>query len=110
MRHISPARAAVSVGAVLGLWHLIWVTFVGVGWAQPVMDFILRLHFIRLQYALAPFAVGTAAELVVLTFTVGALAGLIFAVIWNWLTFESAPAWAKDSKPLDALASTQPTD
>ena len=97
MRHISPIKTGLAVGAITGLWHLIWVTLVGVGWAKPVMDFILRLHFIELQYALAPYAATTAGELVLLTFAVGAAFGFVFAVIWNWLTFETAPTWERDS-------------
>jgi hypothetical protein len=98
MRHINPSRAAIAVGSVVGLWHLVWVTLVGIGWAKPVMDFILRLHFIDLNYTLAPYSTATAASLVLLTFTIGALFGLIFALVWNWLSTESAPAWARDSK------------
>lgn len=105
MRHINPTKAAIAVGAVTGLMHLFWVTLVGMGWAKPVLDFVLRLHFINLQYALAPFAIGTAASLVVLTFAAGAAFGLIFALIWNWLTFESSPVWARDSKPLGGAIS-----
>lgn len=100
MRHISPTKTAIAVGTVIGLWHVIWVTLVGVGWAKAVMDFVLQLHFIKLQYELAPYAATTAGELVVLTFAVGAGFGFIFALIWNWLTFETAPTWAKDSRPL----------
>jgi hypothetical protein len=90
MRHISPAKAAISVGTVIGLYHLMWVTIVALGWAKPVLDFILRLHFIDLNVAIAPFAVGTAAELVVLTFALGALFGFVFALVWNWLGSEAA--------------------
>ena len=110
MRRINPIKAAMTVGTVVGLWHLVWVTLVGIGWAQPVMDFILRLHFVEIRYALAPFAAGTALELVILTFAVGALFGLIFAVIWNWLTLESAPVWARDSMPLGGGVTTQLPD
>jgi len=86
VRHISPTRTGLAVGVVIGLWHLIWVTLVAIGWARPFMDFVLRLHFIQLQYALAPFALGTAAALVALTFCVGAFFGIVFALVWNWLT------------------------
>lgn len=98
MRHINPTKAAIAVGSVVGLWHLMWVTLVGIGWAKPVMDFILQLHFIQLKYELAAYSTTTAMTLVLLTFTIGALFGLIFALIWNWLTFETAPDWARDSK------------
>ena len=90
MRYIHPFKAGISVGAVIGLWHLIWVSLVAIGWAKPFMDFVLRLHFIQLPYELAPFAVGTAAALVALTFGIGFLFGFVFAVIWNWLA--KAPA------------------
>lgn len=100
MRHINPIKTSIAVGSVTGLWHLAWVTLVGFGWAKSVMDFILRLHFVELRYALAPYAAATAAELVMLTFLIGAAFGLVFALVWNWLTFESAPTWAKDTKRL----------
>ena len=85
MRHISPAKTGFSVGIVLGFWHLLWVTLVAFGWAKPVMDFILRLHFIQLQYELAPFVLGTAFMLVAFTFCIGLLLGILFALVWNWL-------------------------
>lgn len=89
MRHLNPAKAAISVGAVFGVWHFMWVTLVATGVAKPVMDFVLRLHFIQFDYALAPFAVSTAAMLVGLTFAIGALLGLVFALVWNWLSGRS---------------------
>ena len=90
MRHILPFKAGISVGAVLGLLHIAWVSMVAVGWAKPAMDFVLRLHFIQLQYELAPFAAGTAAALVALTFGVGFVIGLVFAVVWNWVAGASS--------------------
>lgn len=92
MRRISPLKSGAAVGAVIALWHLLWVTLVGLGYAKPVMDFILRLHFISLQYALEPYAVSTASTLVLLTFGAGAVFGTLFALIWNWLNSESVPA------------------
>lgn len=89
MRRINPVKAALSVGGVLGLYHLAWATLVMAGLAKPLMDFILRLHFISLTYEMAPFAFGTAAALVALTFTLGALFGLVFAAIWNWLSAQA---------------------
>jgi hypothetical protein len=97
MRHISPTKTALAVGTVTGLWHLCWVTLVGIGWAKPVLDFILQLHFLTINYALAPFAIATAGSLVVLTFFIGAVFGFVFALVWNWLTFENAPQWERDT-------------
>ena len=85
MRTISPAKAAMSVGAVIGLYHLVWVILVAVGLAKPFLDFVLRLHFIQFDYEMAPFDVATAAGLVALTFSIGSVFGLVFALVWNWL-------------------------
>jgi hypothetical protein len=98
MRHINPVKAGLSVGIVLALWHLMWVTLVAVGWARPIMDFILKLHFIELRYELAPFVIGTAAALVAITFTIGFLFGLVFALVWNWLTARSPAEYDRRSR------------
>ena len=89
MRHLNPSKAAISVGTVVGAWHLMWVTLVAIGAAKAVMDFVLKLHFIQLDYTLAPFAISTAGLLVGLTFATGALFGLLFALVWNWLSVRS---------------------
>lgn len=86
MRHLNPAKAAISVGAVFGVWHLMWASFIAIGIAKPVMDFVLKLHFIQFDYALAPFVLSTAITLVGLTFAIGAVLGLVFALVWNWLS------------------------
>lgn len=97
MRHISPIKTGLAVGTVIGLWHAIWVILVGIGWAKPVLDFILKLHFLDVQYSLAPYATTTAATLILLTFAIGGLFGVVFALVWNWLGFEAAPRWARDT-------------
>lgn len=85
MRYINPFKAGAAVGIVVGLWHAAWVTLVGLGYAKPVLDFVLRLHFIQLQYQLEPYAAFTAGMLIAVTFTIGVLFGIAFALIWNWL-------------------------
>lgn len=97
MRRINPAKASLSVGIVVGLWHFMWVLLVATGTAKLIMDFVLRLHFIQLDFAIEPFSVSTASALVGLTFAIGALFGLIFALVWNWL---SAPADAQSGNSL----------
>jgi hypothetical protein len=92
MRSLNPATAAMSVGAVFGIWHAMWVTLVATGLARPIMDLVLKLHFIQLDYTLAPFTLSTAITLVGLTFGVGAALGLVFALVWNWLSVRSEAA------------------
>lgn len=86
MRRISPIKAAVSVGGVIGIYHAAWATIVFAGWAKPLLDLVLRLHFISVEFEMEPFGFGTAAALVALTFTIGAVFGLVFALLWNWLS------------------------
>lgn len=92
MRRISPPKTSVAVGTVIGLWHVMWVTLVGMGWAKPVLDFVLRLHFIQFDYALAPYSALVAGELVLLTFSIGAVLGFAFALVWNSLNADRAAA------------------
>lgn len=90
MRRINPAKAALAVGIVIGLYHLAWVGLVATGLAKPFMDFVLRLHFIQFSYEMAPFDPATGAMLVALTFAIGAIFGLVFALVWNWLAAKPA--------------------
>lgn len=102
MRHINPAKAGLAVGVVIGLWHFMWATLVAVGWAKPLMDFLLRLHFLQLRYEMAPFVLSTAALLVAITFAVGAAFGIVFALVWNWF---SGPYPAAEAGPRRGSAS-----
>ncbi|HVZ68622.1 MAG TPA: hypothetical protein VG891_04115 [Rhizomicrobium sp.] len=82
---INPLKTGVAVGVIVGGGHLFWATMVLLGCAAPLLDFILRLHFISLPISIAPFEAGTAAMLVSLTALVGFVAGWIFGTLWNAL-------------------------
>jgi hypothetical protein len=58
---------------------------VALGWAQPLSDFIFRIHFIRPVYVIEPFRAGLALALVAVTTAIGAVVGWSFAVLWNRL-------------------------
>ncbi|WP_294122361.1 hypothetical protein [Sphingomonas sp.] len=92
MKRISPIKAALSVGIVIGLYHLMWVMLVATGAAQSVLNFILRLHFIELDIRMAPYDAVTGATLVGITFAIGAMFGLVFALVWNWLAGNAGAA------------------
>ena len=81
---ISPIKAGLVLGVVIGLWHLIWSLLVASGWAQPFIDFVFWMHFIRPVYVIEPFNLGTATILVVVTAIIGFVIGCVFAVLWNW--------------------------
>jgi thiamine transporter ThiT len=85
MHKINGFKLGVAIGAVFGLSHLIWATLVAVGWAQAVLDFALRAHFIGPAPKIELFAIGTAATLVVVTSAAGFVIGVLLGAIWNWL-------------------------
>lgn len=90
MRRVNPWKSALSVGGILALYHTCWSTLVGLGVAGTVLDFVLRLHFMKISYELMPFDATTALGLVALTFVIGATIGLLFAWIWNGLSYRGA--------------------
>jgi len=85
MRTISAPKSGFVVGIVLGLFHLFWAALVALGWAQPLIDFILRLHFIKLSLEVQHFDLATAAGLVAITAAIGFMIGFVLALAWNQL-------------------------
>jgi hypothetical protein len=82
---ISPLRTGLALGGVVGLFHLLWAATVALGVAQPIVDFVFRIHFIEMPLKITLFDAGTAALLVLVTFAIGFFLGNWFAMIWNWL-------------------------
>ena len=80
---IQPNKAGLALGALMGIWHLGWALLVAIGWAQPLINFIFWLHFIKPIYVIEPFNAGTAALLVAITALSGYVTGFIFALLWN---------------------------
>lgn len=60
MKAIHPIKAAVTLAVLLMLFHACWAATVAIGWAQPLINFILRLHFIQPFYVILPFDFVTA--------------------------------------------------
>ncbi len=73
------------IGALIGGWHFVWSLFVGIGWAQPIIDFIFWAHMIKPVYLVKPFDPTAAVTLIVLTAVLGYMFGFFGAVIWNRL-------------------------
>lgn len=76
-------KAGLVLGLVMGGFHLSWSLLVALGWAQPVMDFVFWMHFIKPIYVIEPFAVTRAAILVAVTAGIGFVMGAAFALVWN---------------------------
>ena len=81
------ARTGIILGAVIAGWHLCWSLLVASGQAQPVIDFVFWIHFIKPIYLIEPFEFMRATILVCVTAIIGFLIGSVFALVWNtWRT------------------------
>ncbi len=78
-------KTGLVLGVVFAAWHLCWSMLVGLRWAQPVIDFVFWLHFIKPIYVIEPFEIARAAILIVVTAAVGFAIGSVFALVWNAL-------------------------
>lgn len=85
MHKLNVNRTGLAVASFLAGFHFLWALLVASGWAQSVMDFIMRLHMIKPFYVIAPFDIALAGSLVAFTAISGYAIGIFYAWIWNWL-------------------------
>lgn len=83
MGTINPGRAGLVFGALIGGWHVLWSILVLLRWAQPLIDFIFWIHFVKPVYMVEEFSLGRAAMLIIVTAVVGYVVGFCFAHLWN---------------------------
>jgi len=103
MRQISIANSAMTVGMVFAGCHAAWATLVGVGWATKALNIILALHFLELDFRVAPYSALTALLLIAATFCVGAILGGVFALVWNSFTTGREPLSAREPTQTTAI-------
>jgi hypothetical protein len=85
MHKVNTNKVGLLVGSFIGGLHLLWSLLVAVGLAQPLVNFIFRLHMIKPFIMVDSFNIGLAITLVVITAIVGYVVGYILASIWNYL-------------------------
>ena len=68
-------------GLGLSSLHFSWIFLIILGWAQPLMDFIFKLHMLNSPFQVQPFDWMLALSLLVLTFSVGAFGGLFISFL-----------------------------
>ena len=76
-------QTSLIAGLCLSSLHLSWIVLILLGWAQPLMDFIFKLHMLNSPFQVQPFSIGLAVSLVIITFVIGAFYGLVFVLIKN---------------------------
>ncbi|MDO9222864.1 MAG: hypothetical protein Q7U20_04030 [Caulobacter sp.] len=85
MAALNVGKTGLAFGVLVALAHVAWAALVGVGLAQPVLDYLFLIHFIAPDLQAEPFEPGLAAEMVVVSFVASSAAAALFAVVWNLL-------------------------
>jgi hypothetical protein len=84
-RNTQLIQTSLITGLCLSSLHLSWIVLILLGWAQPLMDFVFKLHMLNSPFQVQPFDLGLAVSLVLITFVIGAFYGLVFVLIKNLL-------------------------
>jgi hypothetical protein len=98
MKRVQASSVGLVFAAFLATWHAFWVLLVAFGAAQPVMDWIFRLHMIEPVYRISGFNPLTAGELILVTAAIGYIGGFVAGTIWNGLTPENRPVSLGDRR------------
>jgi len=80
---VNVQKAGLVLATVIAGWHLCWSMLVAIGWAQPVIDFVFWMHFIKPIYMIEPFELVRATILICATTIIGFVAGSVIALVWN---------------------------
>ena len=71
-------RTSIVGGLCLSSLHFFWAVLVALGWAQPLMDFIFKLHMLNSPFQVQAFDITLALGLVCITFLIGCFYGAVF--------------------------------
>ena len=74
-------RTSVIGGLSLASLHLCWVLLVAIEWAQPLLDFIFKLHMLNSPFQVQVFNPLLALGLLGATFLIGCFYGALFYFI-----------------------------
>jgi hypothetical protein len=68
-------------GLCLSSLHFCWVILVALGIAQPLLDYVFKLHMLNSPFEVQPFSLLLATGLVGITFLIGCIYGALFYLI-----------------------------
>jgi len=80
---MSKHKVGLVVGSFAGLVHLVWSVAIALGFAQPWIDFVYRIHSLNNPFTVMHFELGKAVGLIILTFIIGYIVGYVFAALWH---------------------------
>lgn len=78
-------RAALIGGLSLASLHFCWVLIVSTGVAQPILDWVFKLHMLNPPFQVQSFDVTLSIILIIVTFAIGCLYGVVFDLIRSLL-------------------------
>jgi hypothetical protein len=93
MDRIRPRSFGFAFAAFLGTFHAFWALLVWVGAAQPLLDFVFRLHMIAPAYHVTAFSPLIAAGLIMFTSTVGYVLGWFSGFLWDHFVVGHRTEW-----------------
>ena len=76
-------KMGLVLGSFAALMHLAWVVLIAFGWAQPLMDFVYKMHSLNNPFTVMQFDFMRAIGLIVIAFIMGNIVGNVFAMVWN---------------------------
>ena len=76
-------KVGLALGGFLAIMHALWAILVATGAAQPIMDFVLKLHMISNPAIVTEFNLLLSLALVVFTGAVGFVVGFVFTAVYN---------------------------
>ncbi len=74
-------RTSIISGLCLASLHVCWVILIALGLAQPLLDFIFKLHMLSAPFQVQTFDPMLALELISITFLIGSFYGTLFYLI-----------------------------
>ena len=77
MKTKKPLIFALYGGICLSIFHIFWLLLISFGFAQPLMDFVFKIHMLNSPFVIQPFNYLYALILVIFTFIMGGFFGLL---------------------------------
>jgi len=85
MERIDSNRLGIVAAVMLSAWHAVWIVVSALGFGQPFLDFVLRMHGMTSDIVVAPFHAGMAVLLLMVAGLVGYAVGFTSGALWNCL-------------------------
>ena len=85
LKPLNNNNVGLALGGFMAVFHAAWSLSVLFGWAQSILDFVFRIHFMNNPITMGTFSFATALILIIFTAIIGYIFGWIFAWLWNML-------------------------